>query len=125
MTRVNRRRFLKAAGGGVGALAAVPLNTALSSNGAIAPQAGGRPAQGAAATANAEVVVVGAGAFGGWTALYLREMGHSVTLIDQIRSRQFTGDVGRRDRARSARCRRTRDLHALGARGSLRSLAGS
>jgi Mlc titration factor MtfA (ptsG expression regulator) len=29
------------------------------------------------------VVVVGAGAFGGWTALYLRELGHRVTLIDQ------------------------------------------
>ena len=29
-----------------------------------------------------EIVVVGAGAFGGWTALYLREMGHSVRLID-------------------------------------------
>ena len=29
-----------------------------------------------------EVAVIGAGAFGGWTALYLREMGYSVTLID-------------------------------------------
>jgi len=29
-----------------------------------------------------EIVVVGAGAFGGWTALYLREMGHSVRLVD-------------------------------------------
>jgi glycine/D-amino acid oxidase-like deaminating enzyme len=29
-----------------------------------------------------EVAVIGAGAFGGWTALYLREMGLSVTLID-------------------------------------------
>jgi NADPH-dependent 2,4-dienoyl-CoA reductase/sulfur reductase-like enzyme len=29
-----------------------------------------------------EVAVIGAGAFGGWTALYLREMGFSVTLID-------------------------------------------
>jgi glycine/D-amino acid oxidase-like deaminating enzyme len=28
-------------------------------------------------------VVIGAGAFGGWTALYLREMGLSVTLVDQ------------------------------------------
>lgn len=30
-----------------------------------------------------EVAVVGAGAFGGWTALYLREQGRSVSLIDQ------------------------------------------
>jgi glycine/D-amino acid oxidase-like deaminating enzyme len=29
-----------------------------------------------------DVVVVGAGAFGGWTALHLREMGHAVTLVD-------------------------------------------
>src|SRR5262245_21311843 len=29
-----------------------------------------------------DVVVVGAGAFGGWTALHLREMGHPVTLLD-------------------------------------------
>jgi hypothetical protein len=29
-----------------------------------------------------DVVVVGAGAFGGWTALHLREMGHAVTMVD-------------------------------------------
>ena len=29
-----------------------------------------------------DVVVVGAGAFGGWTALYLREMGVNVTMVD-------------------------------------------
>lgn len=29
-----------------------------------------------------DVVVVGAGAFGGWAALHLREMGHAVTLLD-------------------------------------------
>lgn len=34
------------------------------------------------ASATSEVVVVGAGAFGGWTALYLREIGLSVTLVD-------------------------------------------
>jgi NADPH-dependent 2,4-dienoyl-CoA reductase/sulfur reductase-like enzyme len=28
-------------------------------------------------------ILVGAGPFGGWTALYLREMGFSVTLVDQ------------------------------------------
>ena len=32
--------------------------------------------------ATADVAVIGAGAFGGWTALYLREMGLSVVLID-------------------------------------------
>src|SRR5262245_24174112 len=69
MTPVNRRRFLEAATGGVGALAAGAWP-------AGASQAG-------TARAIAEIVVVGAGAFGGWTALYLREMGHTVTLIDQ------------------------------------------
>ncbi len=29
-----------------------------------------------------EIIVIGAGAFGGWTALYLREMGARVTLLD-------------------------------------------
>ena len=29
-----------------------------------------------------DVIVVGAGAFGGWTALSLREMGFSVILVD-------------------------------------------
>lgn len=35
-----------------------------------------------AATASPDVIVVGAGAFGGWTAFYLREMGARVTLLD-------------------------------------------
>ncbi len=59
MAKVNRRRFLELTGGSVGALAARPVM-------AQSP----------------EVVVIGAGAFGGWTALYLREMGLSVTLVD-------------------------------------------
>ena len=69
MTPLNRRRFLKTATTGVGALAL----------GAEQLFAGQNPTM----SANAEVVVIGAGAFGGWTALYLREMGHTVTLIDQ------------------------------------------
>ena len=36
------------------------------------------------AATTADVAVIGAGAFGGWTALYLREMGLSVTLIDAL-----------------------------------------
>jgi glycine/D-amino acid oxidase-like deaminating enzyme len=36
----------------------------------------------ARAQAASDVAVVGAGAFGGWTALHLREMGHAVTLLD-------------------------------------------
>ena len=49
-----------------------------------------------------DVVVVGAGAFGGWTALYLREMGLSVTMIDQYgpgNSRATSGGESRQIRA--------------------------
>jgi glycine/D-amino acid oxidase-like deaminating enzyme len=58
MTRFDRRTFLKATTASVMA----------------APLARAEPAP--------DVVVVGAGAFGGWTALHLREMGHAVTLLD-------------------------------------------
>lgn len=88
MTPLNRRRFLKTATTGVGALAL----------GAEKLFAGQSPST----AANAEVVVVGAGAFGGWTALYLREMGHSVTLIDQYgpgNSRATSGGESRQIRA--------------------------
>lgn len=61
---MNRRRFLTAAGGTVGALAL--------------RQAHPQPLR----AQSPDVVVIGAGAFGGWTALYLREMGLPVTMID-------------------------------------------
>jgi glycine/D-amino acid oxidase-like deaminating enzyme len=100
MTPLNRRRFLKAAG--VGTLAA---SWSASSPGASARSAslsGERLRQGAPANPNAEIIVVGAGAFGGWTALYLREMGFSVTLIDQYgpgNSRATSGGESRQIRA--------------------------
>ena len=87
MTPVNRRKFLKTASGGVGALAFGD------------PLLAGRQT---AANRNAEIVVVGAGAFGGWTALYLREMGFTVTLIDQYgpgNSRATSGGESRQIRA--------------------------
>src|SRR2546423_7916621 len=88
MTRLNRRRFLKVAGAGVG----------------IVEVGRERLFAGQRSTTNptAEIVVVGAGAFGGWTALYLREMGHSVTLIDQYgpgNSRATSGGESRQIRA--------------------------
>ena len=58
MARLSRRSFLKTAA--AGAVAAPLVRT--------------QPSP--------DVVVVGAGAFGGWTALHLREMGHAVTLVD-------------------------------------------
>ena len=56
----------------------------------------------AAEAGGPDVVVVGAGAFGGWTALYLREMGASVTLVDAFgpgNSRASSGDETRQIRA--------------------------
>ena len=63
---MNRRTFIKAA--------AVPLGApALARFDASAAMQ---------TTARSSVVVVGGGAFGAWTALHLREMGHTVTLLD-------------------------------------------
>jgi len=61
MARLSRRSFLQTAAAGA---VATPL--------ARSQRSQPRP----------DVVVVGAGAFGGWTALHLREMGHGVSLID-------------------------------------------
>jgi sarcosine oxidase len=87
MTRVNRRRFIEATAGGVGAMTFTGRKSA---------------AQAPGGTATAEIVVVGAGAFGGWTALYLRELGFSVTLVDQYgpgNSRATSGGESRQIRA--------------------------
>jgi glycine/D-amino acid oxidase-like deaminating enzyme len=87
MTPLKRRGFLKTAAGSVGTLA-------LGADRLFG--------QGSVANANAEIVVVGAGAFGGWTALYLREMGVRVTLIDQYgpgNSRATSGGESRQIRA--------------------------
>src|SRR3972149_4014716 len=41
-----------------------------------------------------EIVVIGAGAFGGWTALHLRQMGASVTLVDAYGPGNFRATSG-------------------------------
>ena len=74
---MNRRNFLKAAGVNAAALA-MSRPAALS---AIATQVPGSGTAGSSLTA--DVAVIGAGVFGGWTALSLRELGLSVVLIDQ------------------------------------------
>ncbi len=66
---INRRTFLKAA-----ATAAAVGRPRSSRAQQRSTEATARPS---------EVAVIGAGAFGGWTALYLRELGVNVTLIDQ------------------------------------------
>jgi glycine/D-amino acid oxidase-like deaminating enzyme len=81
MARLGRRAFLKIAGAGAGTLAASARVTA---------------------QAQPDVLVIGAGAFGGWTALCLREMGASVTLIDAYgpgNSRASSGGETRQIRA--------------------------
>lgn len=91
MSPLDRRAFLKAAGAGVGTLA-------LAGQRALAAERQPAPA----AARNSEIVVIGAGAFGGWTALYLREMGFSVTLVDQYgpgNSRATSGGETRQIRA--------------------------
>lgn len=90
---IDRRDFLKIAGAHAGLLA----------TGACAlPAAGGRPAPAAGAPAiggnSPDVVVIGAGAFGGWTALHLLQMGARVTLVDAWgpgNSRSTSGDETR------------------------------
>src|SRR5215510_11331798 len=67
---IDRRDFLKVAGVQAGALLALPH----ASEGERAAPAVLRRAS--------EVVVIGAGVFGVWTAFHLRRMGASVTLVD-------------------------------------------
>jgi sarcosine oxidase len=75
MSPMNRRTFLGSAAVGVGSLA-------LPGTRAEANPSAGRANSAQPTPAASDVVVVGAGAFGGWTALYLREMGVNVTLVD-------------------------------------------
>lgn len=83
---MERRTFLKLAG----AAAAGASANAVAAN--LPWQRTAKPA---------DVVVIGAGAFGGWTALRLREMGHSVTLVDAYgpgNARATSGDETRQIR---------------------------
>ncbi|GBD31753.1 Monomeric sarcosine oxidase [bacterium HR33] len=87
---LDRREFLKAAGVQVGILAVG--GCAARSPGALSV---GIPAIGRNLP---DVAVIGAGAFGGWTAFHLRRMGASVVLVDQYgpgNSRATSGDETR------------------------------
>ena len=85
---VDRRRFLKGATAGVGVALAGCTSTAV----VAAPTATGAPTiSGGGAS---DVVVIGTGSFGMWTALNLRRLGASVTVIDPYgagNSRQTSG----------------------------------
>src|SRR5688572_20236234 len=90
---LDRRDFLKKI---AAAQAGLMLNRAPATDARVPdPQpASGRRSSGKAA----EVIVVGAGAFGGWTAYYLRQLGASVKLVDAYgpgNSRATSGDETR------------------------------
>src|SRR5262245_49056995 len=90
---LDRRDFLKrvvAAPTGLMLGRAAPKSRAQAVNSAQPPARAARKA--------ADVVVIGAGAFGGWTAYYLRQLGASVRLIDAYgpgNSRSTSGDETR------------------------------
>lgn len=81
---VDRRRFVKAAAAGAGAILAGARAEAA---GADAAAASPRPAATSAPWVRTrqtpDIAVVGAGAFGAWTALHLQQSGAQVTLVDQ------------------------------------------
>ena len=83
MSALDRRAFIKIASAGTGAL----LTGCASAPGLLR-----------AGRSSANIVVIGAGAFGGWTALNLQRMGARVTLVDMLgpgNSRSTSGDETR------------------------------
>jgi len=93
--RVPRRDFIRLAGIGAGALLTGALPTVAA---AVATEPSVTPAGSGGALASSRVIVVGAGAWGAFTALSLRRAGHRVTLIDQFgpaNSRSTSGDETR------------------------------
>lgn len=83
MSTLDRRDFLKVAGASAGAL----LTGCATAPGFVR-----------SGTSSSNIVVIGAGAFGGWTALHLQRMGARVTLVDMLgpgNSRSTSGDETR------------------------------
>jgi sarcosine oxidase len=98
---MKRRDFLKTTGLGAGALAAGAAGAAGAAARILPPDTPlptGPLSRGFRSGTGPDVVVVGAGAFGGWTALNLQEMGARVTLVDMYgpgNSRSTSGDETR------------------------------
>ena len=74
-----RRDFLKAASAGAGALLLGAYATSEAAVPGLQPRKRRLPFVG---SPSSHVVVIGAGVWGGWTALHLRQMGAAVTLVD-------------------------------------------
>lgn len=94
---IKRRDFLKLAGLQVGMLAACRSAgpPAFIPPGPLPPMPEPRPTR---SGSTADVIVIGAGAFGGWTAYHLQELGMKVMLIDAYgpgNSRATSGDETR------------------------------
>jgi len=115
---VARRDFLKAAGAGAGLLL-------LGGAGATAADVPGLVHKRRAPLfgSSADVVVIGGGAWGGWTSLYLRQMGAKVTLVDAYgpgNARSTSGDESRGVRSSYGDRSETPDLWMLWARESMK-----
>ncbi len=90
-----RRDFLRVAGVGAGAMLVGGCATG-GGGPALAPARGIAPAS--ATRGSGHIVVIGGGAWGGWTSLYLRRRGARVTMIDAYgpgNSRASSGDETR------------------------------
>ena len=90
MSELDRREFIKIAGAGTGAF--------LAGGSSDAGGSGAAPAFLKHGLASTQVVVVGAGAFGGWTALNLQRLGAKVTMVDMYgpgNARATSGDESR------------------------------
>jgi sarcosine oxidase len=94
---LDRRRFLKVAGAQTGLLVAAAHGaTAIAQQ--QQPAQGPRRAPAVVTQKSPDIAVIGAGAFGGWTAYHLRKMGARVTMIDTWgpgNSRSTSGDETR------------------------------
>ncbi len=81
---VDRRRFVKVAAAGAGAvLVGARPEAAGARAGAASPGPAAPAAPWVRTRQTPDIAVVGAGAFGAWTALHLQQSGAQVTLVDQ------------------------------------------
>jgi sarcosine oxidase len=79
---LDRRRFLKVAGAQTGLLVAAASGAATAKAIAQQQQPSPRRAPAVITPKSPDIAVIGAGAFGGWTAYHLQKMGAHVTLVD-------------------------------------------
>jgi sarcosine oxidase len=79
---LDRRRFLKVAGAQTGLLVAAAAGAGAIDAQQQPPAPAPRRAPAVIGQKSPDIAVIGAGAFGGWTAYHLRKMGARVTLID-------------------------------------------